>query len=102
MDGGSTKAIAEQTDWYQRQFLLPQYDTLPLLLDDTGWFSITPHPIAQHIAERCRCDVIIDAFCGVGGNAIEFAKTCERGEQSPNSRTKVKEMELSRYYSHRY
>lgn len=68
------------SDWYQRHFLLPQYDRLPLLLDDTGWFSITPQPIAKHIAERCRCDVIIDAFCGVGGNAIEFAKTCERGE----------------------
>ncbi|ORX37789.1 RNA cap guanine-N2 methyltransferase-domain-containing protein [Kockovaella imperatae] len=64
--------------WYQRQFLLPQYDSLPLLLDDTGWFSITPQPIAAHIAERCQCDVIVDAFCGVGGNAIEFAKTCER------------------------
>jgi len=50
-----------------------------LLLDDTGWFSITPHPIAAHIAERCRCDVIVDAFCGVGGNTIEFARTCERG-----------------------
>jgi hypothetical protein len=53
------------------------------LLDDTGWFSITPQPIAAHIAERCTSDVIIDAFCGVGGNTIEFAKTCERGESSP-------------------
>jgi len=59
---------------------LPKYDTLPLLLDDTGWFSITPQPIASHIADRCSCDVIVDAFCGVGGNAIEFARTCERGE----------------------
>jgi trimethylguanosine synthase len=47
-------------------------------MDDTGWFSVTPHAIAEHIALRCQSDVIIDAFCGVGGNAIEFAKTCER------------------------
>ena len=25
-----------------------------------------------------RCDVIVDGFCGVGGNAIQFAFTCER------------------------
>ena len=59
--------------------MFAEYDELPLLLDHTGWFSVTPQPIAQHIAERCRCDVIVDAFCGIGGNTIEFAKTCERG-----------------------
>jgi len=47
-------------------------------MDDTGWFSVTPAEIASHIAERCTCDVVLDAFCGVGGNAIAFARTCER------------------------
>ena len=28
------------------------------------------------LAERCRCDIIVDGFCGVGGNTIQFAKTC--------------------------
>ena len=37
---------------------------------------MTPEAIADHIAERCRCDVIIDAFAGAGGNAIAFARTC--------------------------
>jgi trimethylguanosine synthase len=41
---------------------------------------VTPEAIADQIAERCRCDTIIDAFCGVGGNTIAFAKVCERGE----------------------
>lgn len=50
-----------------------------LALVTDGWFSVTPEKIAEHIAERCRCDVIVDAFCGVGGNAIQFAFTCERG-----------------------
>lgn len=45
-----------------------------------GWFSVTPEKIAEHIADRCRCDVIVDAFCGVGGNTIQFAFTCERGK----------------------
>ena len=54
---------------------LIQFDCLP-----EGWFSVTPEKIAEYIAERCCCDLIIDAFCGVGGNAIQFAFTCERGE----------------------
>lgn len=66
------------TDWWQRHSLFSSFDRLPLLLDETGWFSVTPAAIAQHIAERCRCDVILDAFCGLGGNAIAFARTCER------------------------
>jgi trimethylguanosine synthase len=73
-------SLNSSADFAQRHLYFPQYDRLPLLLDHTGWFSITPYPIAKHIAERCRCDVIIDAFCGVGGNTIEFAQTCERGE----------------------
>ena len=44
-----------------------------------GWFSVTPEKIAQHIAERCQCDTIVDAFCGVGGNTIQFALLCEKG-----------------------
>jgi trimethylguanosine synthase len=40
---------------------------------------VTPESIAIQIADRCRCDTILDPFCGVGGNAIAFAKTCEHG-----------------------
>ncbi|TFY77690.1 hypothetical protein EWM64_g6324 [Hericium alpestre] len=48
------------------------------LLDEEGWYSVTPEAVANQIADRCRCTTILDAFCGVGGNAIAFAKTCER------------------------
>jgi hypothetical protein len=41
---------------------------------------VTPEKIARHIAWRCQCDLIVDAFCGAGGNAIQFAFKCERGK----------------------
>lgn len=48
-----------------------------------GWFSVTPEKIAEHIAHRVQqsfsCDIIVDAFCGVGGNAIQFALASKRG-----------------------
>ncbi|CAF88844.1 unnamed protein product, partial [Tetraodon nigroviridis] len=52
-----------------------------------GWFSVTPERIAEHIALRvdqsfCRAQLVIDAFCGVGGNAIQFALTGKRGTHS--------------------
>jgi len=63
--------------WAQRYRLFSRFDE-GIKMDKEGWFSVTPERIAKHIAERCRCDLIIDAFCGVGGNAIQFAFTCER------------------------
>ena len=63
--------------WHQRYRLFSRYDE-GIKMDDEAWFSVTPERIAKHIAHRCRCDLIIDAFCGVGGNSIQFAFTCER------------------------
>ncbi|KIM39551.1 hypothetical protein M413DRAFT_447032 [Hebeloma cylindrosporum] len=63
----------------QRERYFSLYSTSPgCLLDEEGWYSVTPERLADQIAERCRCDTIVDAFCGVGGNAIAFAKTCQR------------------------
>lgn len=46
---------------------------------------MTPERIAEHIALRVEqsfpnSQLVIDAFCGVGGNAIQFALTGRRGE----------------------
>jgi hypothetical protein len=65
-------------DFFQRERYFSRYAE-GCLLDDEGWYSVTPELIANQIAERCRCETILDAFCGVGGNAIAFAQTCERG-----------------------
>ena len=62
--------------WHQRYRLFSKFDE-GIVIDSTeSWFSITPEKIAIHLAERCQSDVIVDGFCGVGGNTIQFAKTC--------------------------
>ena len=63
--------------WVQRYRLFSRYDE-GILLDEEAWYSVTPEKIAQHIATVMSCGIIVDAFCGVGGNAIQFAKTCDR------------------------
>jgi trimethylguanosine synthase len=66
-------------DFSQRTRFFSKYHSPPgCLLDEQGWYSVTPELIADQIAERCRSDTVLDPFCGVGGNAIAFAKTCSR------------------------
>lgn len=69
----------DNVDFAQRFRYFSRFDE-GCLLDEEGWYSVTPEKIADQIAERCRCETILDPFCGVGGNAIAFAKTCNRGE----------------------
>lgn len=63
--------------WAQRYRLFSRFDE-GIKLDFESWFSVTPERIARHIAERCTCDLVIDAFCGAGGNAIQFAFYCKQ------------------------
>lgn len=59
--------------WYQRYLLFSRFDD-GIKMDEEGWFSVTPEPIAGHQAARCNGGTVIDCFTGVGGNAIQFAK----------------------------
>ncbi|KAJ3139413.1 Trimethylguanosine synthase [Physocladia obscura] len=72
-----------QKYWRQRHSLFSRFDD-GIKLDEEGWYSVTPEKVAIHCASRCKalCAkpeyspkelVIIDAFCGVGGNSIQFA-----------------------------
>ena len=70
------------------------------LLDCVGWYSVTPERIANQIAnqitERCRCETIVDAFCGMGGNAIVFTQTCERIIAIDNDKTRYNSQDTMR------
>eukprot|EP00092_Neocalanus_flemingeri_P021800 GFUD01023649.1.p1 GENE.GFUD01023649.1~~GFUD01023649.1.p1 ORF type:complete len:260 (+),score=69.24 GFUD01023649.1:39-818(+) len=63
--------------WAQRYRLFSKYDE-GIQLDEESWYSVTPEKIGKHIAEKCKCGLVVDGFCGVGGNTIQFALTCER------------------------
>jgi trimethylguanosine synthase len=70
--------------WAQRKRLFSKFDC-GIQLDREGWFSVTPEAIANHIALRMTMQysggresmVVLDAFAGVGGNSIAFARRPE-------------------------
>lgn len=84
----------KKTDLLQKYYQ-QRYDYFSLFdegihIDEEGWYSVTPEVIADHIAAEAhsialtnKTDhdtpvVVLDAFCGVGGNTIQFAKRFDR------------------------
>ncbi|VDP82267.1 unnamed protein product [Schistosoma mattheei] len=65
--------------WKRRYDLFERFDE-GVQLDEESWYSITPEAIARHQAKTCSCDLLVDAFAGVGGNTIQFARTCQLGK----------------------
>lgn len=61
--------------WGQRYRYFSRFDE-GVIMDEEGWYSVTPEAIARHIAERVCCDVVVDPFVGCGGNAVQFALVC--------------------------
>lgn len=74
--------------WAQRKRLFSRFEQ-GIQLDQEGWYSVTPEAIAKHIAKRMvssfataaakgsRRMIVLDAFCGVGGNSIALAARSE-------------------------
>ncbi|XP_065013362.1 uncharacterized protein LOC135641677 [Musa acuminata AAA Group] len=64
--------------WRQRYSLFSRFDD-GILMDEEGWYSVTPEAIAAAHAARATslagrgCPLVLDGFAGVGGNAIQFA-----------------------------
>ncbi|KAG5370203.1 Trimethylguanosine synthase [Yarrowia sp. C11] len=62
----------------QRHFLFAKFDE-GVLLNNTQWFSTTPELVAEQVAQHIwtrfpdPSTVIMDAFGGAGGNAIQLA-----------------------------
>lgn len=70
--------------WAQRRRLFSRFD-MGIQMDSEGWYSVTPEVIADHVAQRVASTgsdnnnntnpkIILDAFCGMGGNGIAFGK----------------------------
>ena len=36
-----------------------------------GWWSVTPEELAIYTASFCTDKIIVDGFCGSGGNVIQ-------------------------------
>ena len=92
-------SVVHNKYWAQRRRLFKKFDE-GIQLDAEGWYSVTPEVVADHVGARLseasrrlvRCEnanqlkgrgksheqsksmVILDAFSGMGGNAIAFAK----------------------------
>jgi trimethylguanosine synthase len=92
--------------WAQRYRLFSKYSE-GIVLDEEGWYSATPELIAAHLAERIwkslnapqaapskshrskkaflaprkshSSSLLLDPFCGPGGNVIQFAKSAPPG-----------------------
>jgi trimethylguanosine synthase len=74
--------------WNQRRRLFSRFEE-GIQLDEEGWFSVTPEQIANHVADRTVAFsrsyqsastndlIILDSFCGCGGNSIAFARQPE-------------------------
>jgi trimethylguanosine synthase len=81
-------SICHDKYWAQRRRLFSKFDR-GIQLDAQSWFSVTPEIIADHVAHRVaelvtatdtfalppgQGLIVMDSFCGVGGNAIGFSK----------------------------
>ncbi|KXS19738.1 S-adenosyl-L-methionine-dependent methyltransferase [Gonapodya prolifera JEL478] len=71
--------------WAARYSLWSRYDS-GIVMDEEGWYSVTPEAVGRYITDRCAgvidsrlgegaslTSTVVDAFCGAGGNAIQFA-----------------------------
>lgn len=73
-----TKSSKIYKYYMQRYNLFSKYDD-GIRMDEESWYSVTPENIASHIADRIYNSlgpghrIIVDGFCGVGGNLIQFA-----------------------------
>jgi trimethylguanosine synthase len=63
--------------WNLRRDLFSRFDE-GIKLDREGLYSAKPEKIALEIAQTLSGSCVLDAFCGVGGTAIGFARIKEK------------------------
>jgi hypothetical protein len=62
--------IPDITFWYQRYYYYSRFDE-GIQMDYESWYSVTPEELAKYIANLCVDKVVVDGFCGSGGNVIQ-------------------------------
>lgn len=87
-----------QKFWDRRYDLFSKFDK-GIKIDKVGLYSMTPEKIALEQAEIFKCKIIVDGFCGVGGNAIGFARACNKVYAIEKNK---KRLEMARYNAELY
>lgn len=73
-NGRSQQKVKKELEkYYKNRFRLFSLFDHGIKMDDEAWFSTTPETIAEYTAKRISGGVILDAFCGVGGNSIQVS-----------------------------
>ncbi|KRX07403.1 hypothetical protein PPERSA_03236 [Pseudocohnilembus persalinus] len=77
--------------WFykKRYFLFSLFDQ-GCQLDEESWYSVVAEPISEYIAKRNKCNFVLDAFSGVGGLSIQFAKYSQNVWSNDIDREKIK------------
>ncbi|XP_025203450.1 uncharacterized protein LOC112600441 [Melanaphis sacchari] len=63
--------------WLMRHMLFTNFDH-GIHLDAESFYSVCPEVLSRHIAKRCKNKIVLDPFCGAGGNIIQLAMTCKK------------------------
>jgi len=87
--GGNPFGPQLQEYWDRRHFLFSRFDE-GIQIDEEGLYSVKPESSALDIASRTAGDVVLDAFCGVGGSAIGFARAGKQVITTDLSETRLK------------
>ena len=66
------ESLPNENFWHQRYYFFSKYDD-GIKMDYESWYSVTPEEISEYIARNLKGKVIVDAFCGCGGNTIQFS-----------------------------
>lgn len=82
---------ALQKYWDRRYDLFSRFEE-GIQIDEEGLYSATPEKIALRQAQKMTCKIVVDGFCGVGANAIAFAR---RGAMVYAIEKDVKRLEMA-------
>lgn len=89
---------ALQKYWDRRYDLFSRFEE-GIQIDEEGLYSATPEKIALHQAQKMNCKTVIDGFCGVGANAIAFARS---GAKVYAIEKDVKRLKMARHNARSY